>query len=103
MLHHADLIVSAPPNGKTHAMKKSVEADLLEALVKLDAAVKAMPTASPRPNLLPLFQRIDDLAGHLPFNASPNLLHFLQKKSYEKARLFLEGRTGEISKGACGR
>lgn len=43
-----------------------IEASILTALKELDIAVKAMPTASPKPNLLPLFARIDELAQQLP-------------------------------------
>ena len=34
---------------------------------------------------------------------APDLLHYLQKKSYEKARLWLESRHPEIQKGGCRR
>lgn len=33
----------------------------------------------------------------------PQLLHFLEKRSYEKAHVFLGGETGEIPRGSCGR
>jgi len=69
--------------------------------VELDAAVKSMPTANPRPNLLPMFARLDELTRQLPKNASPDLLHYLHKKSYEKARLWLEGRDAENARGNC--
>ncbi|HWC61882.1 MAG TPA: hypothetical protein VHC44_19500 [Verrucomicrobiae bacterium] len=77
------------------------ERAILEALVELDAAVKSMPTANPRPNLLPMFARLDELTRQLPKNASPDLLHYLHKKSYEKARLWLEGRDAENPRGNC--
>ena len=80
----------------------AVEQNILQALVELDAAVKAMPTANPKPNLLPLFSRLDELARELPRDASPDLRHYLQKKSYEKARLFLQGRDDENQTGSCG-
>ena len=69
--------------------------------MELDAAVKSMPTANPRPNLLPMFARLDELTRQLPKNASPDLLHYLHKKSYEKARLWLEGRDAENARGNC--
>jgi hypothetical protein len=78
-----------------------LEKNLLEALTDLDAAVKAMPAANPKPNLVPLFNRIDDLAKSLPRNTDPALLHYLHKKSYEKARLFLQGRDAENQAGNC--
>lgn len=81
-------------------MNKTQE-QILNALTELDAAVKAMPTANPKPNLLPLFARIDELAQQLPRSTDPELLHFLQRKSYEKARARLEGNA--TSRGSCRR
>jgi hypothetical protein len=75
---------------------------ILQALIELDSAVKGMATAKPKPNLLPIFERIDDLARHLPRGTDPQLLHYIQKKSYEKARLFLQGRDAENVPGSCG-
>jgi len=95
----ADLIVSVPPNGKTHRVETLPA--LLKALVELDNAVKAMPTANPKPDLLPLFARIDELMKQLPRDTDPTLLHYLHKKSYEKARLFLQNRDVENQVGNC--
>ena len=89
----ADLIVSAPPNGKIHRV--DILQNILAALVELDDAVKSMPVANPKPNLMPLFVRIDELTKQLPPNADPTLLHYLHKKSYEKARLFLQDHDAE--------
>jgi len=85
-------------------MKPPVEQQLLDALVELDNATKAktMPDAGAKPNLLLLFTRIDALANQLPRDTDPALLHYLQKKSYEKARLLLDGRGRENAKGNCG-
>jgi hypothetical protein len=77
------------------------EADILEALLELDRAVATMKTAHPKPNLLALFARIDELATALPADTDPTLLHYLRKKSYEKARLFLHGRDAENQTGNC--
>ncbi len=74
---------------------------ILQSLNELDAAVKAMPTANPKPSLLPLFARLDELTHRLPADTSPQLLHYLHKKSYEKARLWLEGRDAENQAGNC--
>ena len=82
-------------------MPVPLEKNLLAALDGLDAAVKAMPAANPKPNLLPLFARIDELAKQLPADADPPLLHYLHKKSYEKARLYLLGRDAENQAGNC--
>jgi hypothetical protein len=77
-----------------------IEEKILSALKELEAAVKALPTANPKPNLLLLFTQLDELTGQLPRAADPELLHFLQRKSYEKARAKLEGRQAE--RGSCG-
>lgn len=76
-------------------MMTPVEQQLLDVLTELDAAVRS----DPKLGLLPLFARIDALAGHLPPSANPELRHFLQRKSYAKARLFLAGRNAEDSAG----
>lgn len=80
-------------------METSLEKDLLNTLVELDVAVKAMP--NPKLNLLKLFARIDELAKHLPRDIDPQLMHYLRKKSYQKARLFLQGRDAENAAGNC--
>ncbi len=78
------------------------ERNILAALVDLENAVASMPTANPKPSLLPHFTRLDELARALPRATDPTLLHYLHKKSYQKARLFLEGREAENQAGNCG-
>ena len=82
-------------------MMTQAENDLLRALLELEQAVASMPTARPKPNLLPLYSRIDHLSGQLPTQTDPSLLHYLRKKSYQKARLFLQGRDAENVQGSC--
>jgi hypothetical protein len=77
------------------------EHKILRTLTELDAAVKSMATAYPKPELLPLFARLDERAGQLPHATDPELLHFLQRKSYEKALARLEGR--KAARGSCSR
>jgi hypothetical protein len=79
------------------------EQTLLQSLTELDAAVKGMAAAGPKPDLQPMFARIDELARQLPPGTDSELLHFLQRKSYEKARLTLLGRPAGIRAGSCGR
>jgi len=74
---------------------------ILAALNELDSSVQAMHTSGPKPNLMPLFERIDNLTRQLPKETDPSLLHYLHKKSYEKARLFLQGRDTENAEGNC--
>lgn len=78
-----------------------IERDILTTLVELQSAVENLRTASPKPDLRAIFDRLDDLTERLPPNADPNLLHYLHKKSYEKARLWLEGRDAENARGGC--
>jgi len=78
-----------------------MEKRLLDALRELNCAVESMPTATTKPTLLPLFERIDRLRGELPKTTDPQLLHYLHKQSYEKARLWLQGRDAENAAGSC--
>ena len=77
------------------------EQRILDSLLELERAVASMATTNPKPNLLPMFARIEELTLQLPRNADPTLLHYLHKKSYEKARLFLQGRESENARGNC--
>jgi hypothetical protein len=74
---------------------------ILAALRELDQAVQSMRTAATKPNLLSFFERIDILRGQLPKTTDPQLLHYLHKQSFEKARLWLEGRDTENTAGTC--
>jgi len=84
-------------------VETSLEKNLLNTLLELEVAVKAMSSANPKPDLVPLFTRIDQLAKRLPRDTDPILLHYLLKKSYEKARLYLQGRDLENQVGNCRR
>lgn len=46
-------------------------------------------------DLISIFAKIDRLARQLPSETDPRLLHYLHKRSYEKARLWLQGRDPE--------
>jgi len=82
-------------------VKSPVETELLDALTHLAETVKALPTAHPKPSLLPIFAQLDELTRRLPRDADPTLLHYLYKKSYEKAQLFLLDRDAENQAGNC--
>lgn len=82
-------------------MKTVVKNDLLAQLTQLENAVKSMATANPKPDLLKLFAQIDAQAQQLPRDTDPTLLHYLHKKSYEKARLYLQNRDAENQVGNC--
>ena len=78
-----------------------IERQILDTLIEVERVIQSISTASPKPNLLPYFSRLDELAAQLPRGTDPSLLHYLHKKSYEKARLFLEGRDSENAEGNC--
>jgi hypothetical protein len=80
----------------------AIEQALLQALVELEEQVKTIATANPKPDLRPRFQRLDELTSQLPPQTPPELQHYMKKKSYRKARLFLEGRDAENAEGNCG-
>lgn len=74
---------------------------LLQTLQELESAVASMATANPKPNLIPIFDRIEELTRQLPRGTDPDLLHYLHKKSYQKALFFLQGRDAENQQGHC--
>lgn len=76
-----------------------VERQVLASLRELDAMAKAMKNASPKPNLIPVFDRLDKLARELGPGADHQLLHYLHKKSYEKALRHLEDREAQSASG----
>ena len=78
------------------------EQSIYDCLVDLESKVAQMQTADPKPNLVPIFEQLDALARSLPPSTDGELLHFLHRKSYEKARLLLEGKRGEVKRGSCG-
>lgn len=77
------------------------ERGILTALKRLDEMVRTIKTANPKPNLLPVFEELDRLTAQLGKGGDPNLLHYMHKKSFEKARLYLEGRDAENTQGSC--
>ena len=85
---------------------ESLEQALLDKLLELETAAKTI--ANPKPDLARLFGEIENLAGRLPQSSNPSLLHYLRRKSYQKARLLLQGEnpeseTPEAGKAKCAR
>ena len=74
------------------------EQALLDTLLELETAV-ANVNAEPKPDLVGIFLRLDELTTALPADAPRDLLHYLHKKSFQKARLFLQGQDPE--QGEC--
>jgi hypothetical protein len=69
-----------------------IEQQILDNLMALEAAAAKMPAATPKPDLLPIFSRLDELARQLPAGSEPDLLHYLHRKSYQKACALLRQR-----------
>mgnify|MGYP006098312597 CR=1 FL=1 len=78
----------------------TTEQNLIGAIQELESAV-AVVNVEPKPDLLSHFSRIDELTDQLPGDTDRELMHYLHKKSYAKALLYLEGRQTDIEKGAC--
>ena len=74
------------------------EQTILDTLVELEEAV-AQVKEELKPDLMTIFSRLDELTTQMPKDAHPDLLHYLHKKSYLKARLFLQGKNPE--QGEC--
>ena len=80
----------------------ATEQAVLDQLLVLESAVAGMRTASTTPDLRPILAGLDAVVRQLPPGTAPELLHYLHKRSYEKARLFLQGRDAENAAGNCG-
>jgi hypothetical protein len=78
--------------GIVEKLMTKTEQEILETLVTLEKAVAQMPAANPKPDLRPIFARLETLTGQLPKETDSDLLHYLHRKSYQKARAFLEQR-----------
>ncbi len=74
------------------------EQSILDTLVELEEAVVQVSEGS-KPDLMAVFSRLDELTNQMPKDAHPDLLHYLHKKSYLIARLFLQGKDPE--QGEC--
>lgn len=75
------------------------EQQILQALLELEATAARCRTENPPPPLTPIFTRLGELTAQLPPGSNHDLRHYLQRRSYEKARLWLEGVDPE--KGTC--
>jgi hypothetical protein len=80
----------------------SNEQVVLKTLVELEARVAHLAAHKSGPSLLPLFDQLRQLTHDMPPSTDPTLLHYLHKQSWQKARLWLEGREAENVTGSCG-
>lgn len=81
----------------------ATQQSILLVLRELEVTVAALRTknVTPKPDLMPLFAKLDQLTASLPKDTDPTFLHYMHKKSYQKARLFLEGKDAENQAGNC--
>lgn len=75
------------------------EKEILETLKALNQEVSSMNGPGAKQNLVQFFNRLDQLATELPETTHPRLMHYMHKRSYEKALLFLSGGAEEIQGG----
>jgi hypothetical protein len=68
------------------------EREILDTLLELEKSVGQMNGGAAKPDLRPIFTRLDKLALQLPADAPRDLRHYLERKSYQKARAFLQER-----------
>ena len=80
----------------------SFEKTVLDTLLELERVAALARSQQPKPSILPILEKLDQLAESAPPNTPPDLRHYLQRKSYEKARLFLLGRDADNQSGNCG-
>lgn len=74
-----------------------MEPQIKAALISLLAGIKA----SDGPVIAAEMARLDDFLEHGRVGLHPQLVHFLERRSYAKALMFLGGET-DIPVGACG-
>lgn len=74
-----------------------MEAQIKTAVTKLLEAIKAADGQTVAEEMA----RLDDLVAVGRAGLHPQLVHFLQNRSYAKAAMFLEGRA-DIPAGVCG-
>ena len=80
----------------------TIEQEVLGALQDLEAAATAVRGGGPKPDLRTILDRLRELTAALPPETEADLLHYMRRQSYEKARLHLLGRSSENAAGSCG-
>lgn len=79
-----------------------VEHALLIALQDLDREVADASASGRRPEMVPRVMRLRELTAVLPAGSDPMLMHCLERHSWEKARMILDGRRAEVRHGESG-
>ncbi len=66
------------------------EKALRDAIVELEETAAMARSGRKTPGVLPVLEKVERLAAELPPDTPAELRHFLERKSYAKARAFLE-------------
>lgn len=74
-----------------------IEDELKEALISMQKAI----SNSDAPEISRCLVQLDEAAQQHRRELDPQLMHFLKRRSYQKALMFLDGE-GDIPKGVCG-
>lgn len=77
-------------------MNNALRTRILSALAKVEAP------SSPAAEMLAALRELDAVVKEAPGGIPGDLAHYLSRRSYAKARMFLEN-TGPIPGGDCGR
>lgn len=72
---------------------RPIEQNLIEALDQLEDRTARLRTGQTDVDLAGCLRRLDELSASLPPDTDPRLRHFLQSRSYQKARLWLDRLT----------
>ncbi len=75
-----------------------IEETLRETLSSLQQGIESSDASAITGSL----RSLDELVGLHRSELDPQLVHYLSRRSYEKAQMFLEGKDG-IPKGICGK
>ena len=74
-----------------------VEQELKETLISMQSAI----SAADAPTITNCLKTLDNIVQEHRRELHPQLKHYLKRRSYEKALMFLNGEGG-IPKGLCG-
>ncbi len=97
-VHHFSYhLITMSPSTQISPPDSSFETSILDGLHALEAAITAGRPPAPNPALRSVLARLDELTAAMPQKTTADLRHYLQKRSYQKARILLEGGDPEAS------
>jgi hypothetical protein len=78
-----------------------IETNILNTLLELERTVAALPGATPKPNLLPLFIRLDELSSQLPRETTHRCAIISRRKATKRRGCSFRGRTRRTRREAA--